>query len=506
MPVAIPDRGVTTLIVYDRVPEEMEKLTKKEPLPLLSVGNRYLIEHQLEWLSDQGFRNIRLSLSDRAHETEKHVMSGSRWGCKVTHSMDPEYLDITERLKKHRSHFTGGALVMDGKSMIHFPFPSALESTTLFSRNDYLVSLAYCSEKDLDRFLAEVDTGGTTDLIDWISDNVPEAQVVDVCDNIHDEHDSQTIFTHNLTSIDAYLEMNAEIMEHPEVLDFKGSKMKYGVRWGRKTHISSNTRLFGPSLIGDGAYVKGDTSIGPGAFIGDRSYIERGAMVRDSVIAPGTYVGRHTRFEGQYVCRNYVLDLRTKTHIIIDDPLILGDMSRAPVWSKGMERVAAWLLLIPLLPFIALLAPVHRLVFGAWITSEQVLSQPVKRTLKGEYDFQWFNWNRFQFGVFFLDFMPSVYNVAVGDMSFVGNPPVTPQELETMDETWIEDRVRGKAGCTGPAQQLEWNTATNDEVFVTTIYYTATRSSKGDLMLLLKALVPGVHQFKRDPYHGTSHS
>jgi len=506
MPVAIPDRNITTLLVYDKAPEEMEKLTKKEPLPLLSVGNRYLIEHQIEWLSDQGFRNIRLSLSDRPQVIEKHIMSGSRWGCTTSHSTDPEYLDIRERLKKHRSHFKGGALIMDGKSMLHFPFPDTLETTTLFSRDNYLVSLVYCQEQDLDRFLESSEAVTTQDLIDWVSDNVTTAQVVDVRDYIHDEHESQTIFTHDLTSIDAFMEMNAEIMEHPEVLDFKGSKLKYGVRWGRKTHISPNTRLFGPSLIGDSAYVKGDTSIGPGAFIGDRSYIEKGAMVRDSVIAPGTYVGRYTRFEGQYVCRNYVLDLRSKTHIIIDDPLILGDMRRSPVWSKGMERLLAILLLLPLLPLIAILCPIHRLIFGEWMTREKVLLQPVKRNLKGEYDFEWFTWSRFRFGLFLLDLMPSIYNVATGDMSFVGNPPVTPQEMDTMDETWVEDRIRGKAGCTGPAQQLEWKTATIDEVFVTTIYYTATRSSKGDLNLLLKALIPGVHQFKRDPYHGTSHT
>ncbi len=506
MPVAIPDRGIPTLIIYDKAPEEMEKLTKKEPLPLLPVGNRYLIEHQLEWLGDQGFRNIILSMGDRPQAIEKHIMTGSRWGCEVTHSTDPEYMNIRERLNKHRSHFEEGCLIMDGKSMIHFPFPEKLEITTLFCRNDYLVSLVYCQKEHLDRFLEESEAKSTQGLIDWISDNVDEAALVDVKDNIRDEHDQTTLFIHELTSLDAFLAMNAEIMEHPEVLDFKGSKMKYGVRWGRKTHISSDTRLFGPSLIGDSAYVKGETSIGPGAFIGDRSYIEKGAMVRDSVIAPGTYVGRYTRFEGQYVCRNYVLDMKTKTHIIMDDPLILGDMRRSPAWSKGIEQMLAWILLIPASPLILLLAAIHRLLLGSWVVSEKVLLQPVKRNLKGEYDHEWHYWHRFGFGLFLLDFLPGVYNVAKGQLSFVGNPPITPQELETMDESWIEDRLRGKAGCTGPAQQLEWNAATNDEVYVTTIYYTATRSAKGDILLFLKALTPGVHQFKREPYHGTPHT
>ena len=487
MPVEISDREIPCLLVFDRNREKIEKLNRKDPLPLLSIGNRHLIEHQLEWLNDHGFKTVRISIADRQRETEQFVDDGARWGTRITYSTDPEFLDLKSLLQKHPSD-EKGTLLVDGHAVIKCDFPESFDGSTLFFTEERQLPLMYLLPDDYEA-VQELGANDVDELCRLAADAFPHFKRHTVAE----DH-----FCHVIRDVQAFIDMDKAIQEKPDFFHFKGSTPSPGIQLGRMTSVAPTAKLQPPVLIGDGAFVKQGAEIGPGAFIGDHSFVERGAHIVNTVVAPGTYIGKNTTFENKYICRNYVLDLETETSIFIDDPLILGDLRKTVLWARGLERVVALILFLMLLGPIILLLPLHRILRGCWLVSERILEQPVRKNLRGEYDFHWYQWHRFRFGLFFFDVMPGLLDVARGKLSFVGNPPITEEELNGMDEIFQEERLRGKAGCTGLVQHLDPKTTTADEIFTTSIFYNATRTLKGDVLLFMRALIPGIHRDIRD--------
>lgn len=488
MPLEVVDREVLCLLMYV-AGTEASKLTGKMPLPLLCIGNRFLFEHQLEWLSDEGFKDIRLSLADRPREVEAVVGAGARWGVQVSYATDPEGAELGARLKKHLGQVRGGMLLVDGNALLRFPFSERLTDSTAFESASGPLPVLFMRHDDWRRLLHHRCPSSMTGLCRLARELMPRLPTVRVA-----------AFYQPISDIASFREINRAIQDRGEGFQFKGFERTPDVRVGRMTHISSGAAMRGPCLIGDGVLIRSGAVVGPGAFIGDRSLIESGAHIEDSVVAPGTYIGRNTSFEGQYVCRDYVLDLERETAIHVDDPLILGDLTRPLAWGRGLARLTAWLLLIVCLPLTLALLPIHRLLRGEWLVSQWMLVQPVRTNLRGELDYQWRRWHRFDFGWFALDLLPCLWAIVRGELAFVGNPPLGREAVAAIEEVWEEELLRGKVGITGPVQQLDPKISTADDIFATSIYYNATRTLKEDALLFLNALVPGMHRFKRSSH------
>ena len=482
MPLEISERDAHSLILYQKPKGDAAGLTGKEPLPLLSVGNRFLVEHQLEWLSDQGFKDITLSHEDRSGSTEQEVAGGARWLTRANHIMDPMNQPFKARLHKALCNLDCGVLIMDGQALIRFDFPMECKQSLCFSHEGQLLPIVYCAREDL-KSLLNASMGHFEELCAWLQANAAHCQTLDVA-----------AFYHRIDTLENYLALNRLIMDQAGVLSFKGSLSENNVRHGRRLRTAKTTALKGPALIGDEVYICSKVEIGPNAIIGDRSYIDEGASIVDSVVAPDTYVGPNTFFKNKYVCRNYVLDLSEKTSVFIDDPVILADLTRRRSLLRRFQPLLAAMLLLKTLPFLLLLLPIHRILKGQWVSKELILKQPVKRNLKNEFDYQWVPWLRFEFGFFILDLLPSLWNIATGSLNFVGNPPLRKQDLADIDPMWRGDRLRGYAGFTGLVQQLDGSETSSEEVFATVIYYNATRTIKGDLRLFVKALLTGKHR------------
>ena len=181
----------------------MEKLTQKDPLPLLCVGNRFLIEHQLEWLSDQGFKKMDVSLADRSQSTEALVETGSRWGTELVCAMDPEHLSFPERLRKHLARVNGGILLVEGNAVISFDFPAELTQSTLFFNRNQCMPLIYCSGEDLATLLACEAVDGIGDLCEWANQNLPDIARV-----------TQPAFSQGIYSIEDFLTLNLALQKN----------------------------------------------------------------------------------------------------------------------------------------------------------------------------------------------------------------------------------------------------------------------------------------------------
>jgi NDP-sugar pyrophosphorylase family protein len=485
MPTQHEPRTIPTVLVYERGLKTAEKLIIKSPLPLLCIGNRYLVDHQLEWLTDVGFRKVRLSLSDRPREVEEHVGNGNRWGLNLTTSNDPDFLSAEALLQKNVPSDWEAVFIVDGDSLIRFEVPELGEQSACFFSRDKQLPVMYLTREDFQTVIEQADVEDVAHFCEAALEILPQME----------RHDVFARFF-RITEVEDFYQLHQTVDNIPGMFNFKGGAREEGVRLGRRTKVSAKATITGPALIGDGAFIQADAKIGPSAYIGDHAFIQEGAVIKNSVIAPGTYIGKNTFLENKYVCRNYLLDLKDHTSLLLEDPLIIADMGRPVEWGKGFSRGLAILLAWLSLPLVLVLLLVHRLTKGCWWKSEQILRNPVKMNLKGEYDYEWVGWHHFDFGWFPIDLLPSLWDVGSGNLHFVGNPPLRKEDLEALDEEWHEDLFRAKVGITGLVQQMGSEIVDRDTMLATCLYYNATRSQSGDFFMFMKALLPGRHRVR----------
>jgi lipopolysaccharide/colanic/teichoic acid biosynthesis glycosyltransferase len=93
---------------------------------------------------------------------------------------------------------------------------------------------------------------------------------------------------------------------------------------------------------------------------------------------------------------------------------------------------------------------------------------------------------------FFLDELPQLLNVLVGDMSLIGPRPLIPEEARHVD-AWGRRRLDLKPGMTGVWQVLGRSEIPFEEMVKLDYHYVTTWSLAGDLRLLLQTVPLVLH-------------
>lgn len=81
--------GMKAMLLAAGRGERMKSLTDHLPKPLISVGSKTLIEHNLERLGRVGIREVVINVSYRGHQIMDYIGDGRRFGVCVTYSMEP---------------------------------------------------------------------------------------------------------------------------------------------------------------------------------------------------------------------------------------------------------------------------------------------------------------------------------------------------------------------------------------------------------------------------------
>src|SRR5690348_7699847 len=73
--------------------ERMGALTQNTPKPLLKVGDSYLIEHAIQSFIKAGIKDIVINVSYLKEQILDALGNGSRYGVKLTYSIEEERLE-----------------------------------------------------------------------------------------------------------------------------------------------------------------------------------------------------------------------------------------------------------------------------------------------------------------------------------------------------------------------------------------------------------------------------
>lgn len=104
------------------------KLTINNPKPLIKIGNKPLLEHQINLLIDNGIKNIWILSGYLGEKIEKFAGDGSKWDAKINHIIEQKPLgtagalkQLEDRIKKNFLLLSGDVILdMDLKKLIKF--------------------------------------------------------------------------------------------------------------------------------------------------------------------------------------------------------------------------------------------------------------------------------------------------------------------------------------------------------------------------------------------------
>ncbi|MBL1140601.1 MAG: NTP transferase domain-containing protein [Proteobacteria bacterium] len=118
----VPERNNWVIIMAGGLGTRLKELTKDTPKPMLSIGDRPLLETIISRFIDQGFSNFLLAVNYKSHKIEEYFGNGEKLGVNIN------YLRENKRLG------TAGALSM---------LPSEISEPLLITNADLLSTVDY---------------------------------------------------------------------------------------------------------------------------------------------------------------------------------------------------------------------------------------------------------------------------------------------------------------------------------------------------------------------------
>jgi lipopolysaccharide/colanic/teichoic acid biosynthesis glycosyltransferase len=291
--------------------------------------------------------------------------------------------------------------------------------------------------------------------------------------------------------------------EHPGLL-VHGKEVDEGVWLSRNVRIHPSASLVAPVYLGENCEVGEGARLGPQVFVGRDCVIDRQAALTNSVILPASYVGEGVEAEDALVDRDRLARCHPGGLLRLDEQVPVASLTESSFPRRVRKALSMGLglclllLAAPVLLLTALWLKLRR--GGRVLHTRRVVSLPAFRRggCRATFGLWSFSMPR-QRGVrdsadeagwrhLFLDFLPSLVNVARGDLRLVGLPPRTPEEVEQLGPDWQALYLRDKAGIVSE-MLLHPNDLAEEEAYALEGVYAVAGGPLRDLGLLTRYLL-----------------
>lgn len=202
-----------------------------------------------------------------------------------------------------------------------------------------------------------------------------------------------------------------------------------GVWVGMKVRLHPGAVIASPAWIGHQSMVGDGARIGPCGFVENGSFVEVHAEVKHSTVGARTYLGGMTHLSGSIACGSVLANYSNGSVMRLTDAFLLSplDMDRDAA-SGYFSRLIAALALLFLAPFLMLGYMLALIVRKPWLIHHQAIlrvSQGVPMQTVGYADCPMLPlfWSRW----------PRLWRVVTGHFSWIGNPPLAPDQVEALE-------------------------------------------------------------------------
>lgn len=121
------EKNNTALIVAGGLGQRLAPLTEDTPKPMLSVGGKPIIEGIIDRFSQQGFKNIVLSVNYRAEQIKEYFGDGKDRGIKISYLEEKERLGTAGSISLLDSGIDQPFVVCNGDLITKINFNTVLE-------------------------------------------------------------------------------------------------------------------------------------------------------------------------------------------------------------------------------------------------------------------------------------------------------------------------------------------------------------------------------------------
>lgn len=517
-------------------------LTDTLPAPMVPIVDRPVMATTVEILARAGYKQLLVSLYERGGQIAAYFGDGRRWGVNIRYLTQRQPAGSAGALR-----FAGGllretTLVLPGSALIDLDVAAALsfhrmhggiatailhpalhrtapimqlddeERVTAVITDDtngsgLRVTGAYIFEPRALDFISPAGSSDlTTDLLPALlaaGEQVHAYTLRHYWNPLTDLtlfQEAQEVYLYSAYRQQLTEQLAGGPAESVRFPTLEGRQVTAGIWVGRNHSIHPSTRLAAPTYIGPNTWIGREVELGPATIIGANVVIDDEATVGHSTVLNNTYIGRLVNVTHRVVTPRTISDIETSETIRVVDPFLIGRVGAprdgySPV-RRGLTAVVALVLLILLSPLLLLVGMLAVLATGGLLTREPRLGMLLGDT--GQLcRFQILRFRtRKQNGQptrigrllerLELNRIPELFNVLRGEMSLVGVKPLHPREAELATEEWHQRRHERPAGFTGLWYLQTDQGSELDTVLVADVYYTATRTWRGDLILLLR--------------------
>ena len=455
----------------------LASLTRGAPPALLPLVDRPFLQHLLERLADQGFRQVDLVLSDAADAVERLVGDGRRWGLEVTvhlardphrpyraippiEGMDPVLLGHADRIPGGDWR---GLLAEANAGPLLVTAPDGQWSGWAALSPDLLNRLpGNLTQAGLEAFLAGRADGRTCPSA-WMLDAATPARLI---------------------------ESQQQVLEGriPEIV-LQARRIAPGIWAGRGAMIHPQATLIGPAFVGELAEIGAGARLGPNTVVGARSTVSAGCTLADALVSPDGFVGPSLELNHAIVAGNHLLNVPLGVVVQIPDRALLAPLAgtgERPVgWGSRLVAAAALVCAIPVLCLVAL---VLFLVRGRVLHYRTVVLTPVGSGRPGSFKLGLFEdpaspasglWSSL-----LLRVLPGLPHAVAGRLGLVGTEPRTAEEISRIPPIWQEQILRIRPGLLSEGLVNHGPQAGEADRAMADAWYAAHASRRYDLRLL----------------------
>lgn len=100
-------------------------------------------------------------------------------------------------------------------------------------------------------------------------------------------------------------------------------QVRPGVWLGLHTRVAANAELCAPCWLGENVFVGNDAVVGPMVAVEDRTFIEAGAKISESIIGPETFVGEFTEIRNSIAWGSTLVNWKLESCLKVPDAFLL---------------------------------------------------------------------------------------------------------------------------------------------------------------------------------------
>jgi len=463
-------------------------MTDKIPACMLPLVDKPFLQHVVEYLIVKGITQIDFVLSQLPEQVEGLLGDGTRWGAKFSFHPVRDANQPWKAVRLLTRSFKEAVLIADAD----FLPPVLIDPVQEFG----------------DRPVVWMDGESHTDdggfWTGWA------ACLPDLLTNLSDSATRLEAFEHfkaagatgvgsgnvlSVTSFERLISAQVSVLVGwQDSLVVTGSRKTEGVVIGRGARIHPSAVISGPAYIGEFSEISKGVELARGSIVCRDCVVDSGCTVRESIIMPGTYVGKDLDVVGCLADHGVLYNARLGTEIKIADDFLIGRITPGDsphgVNTIGSQLSAAVLLLFlwPLL----VIAIVFRATAGE---GDALFRQTVVRLPAGGDSQTWTFFDRLYIGgpafpvrgklaQFLREDLPGLINVLRGDMHLVGSPARSREEVEELEPGWRELYLTSKVGLVTEVRVRCGADPEKDEQHASDTFYAVNASRHYDFKLL----------------------